>query len=242
MVRALLSSLSIPRSALHSFFETTAEEDRRMANVNNKDHWYDGRFYDLFIAPHQDPVFELLGKLIKERSSVLDVGCGTGRLAFQLRDKCVRFDGVDLSRRNVAIARQHLVVHPSSLTAFHHADIFQFLDGSERRYDYAVMTYVLHEMELGERIPVVRALAQAAHELVIVDYLVPLPRTLTGLLSILVERAAGRDHYRNFRTFVRTRGLSGLVDRAGLTIVEDIRGTPPGAHIVVVREEHRRIP
>ena len=50
----------------------------------NKNHWYDGLFYDKIIAPNQDRAFQIVKSLINKNSSVLDVGCGTGRLAFQL--------------------------------------------------------------------------------------------------------------------------------------------------------------
>ncbi len=50
--------------------------------MTNKDHWYDGQFFDRFIAPNQDNVFARVREIITDGSSVLDVGCGTGRLAF----------------------------------------------------------------------------------------------------------------------------------------------------------------
>jgi hypothetical protein len=98
--------------------------------------------------------------------------------------------------------------------------------------------YALHEMEKNDRIPTVQALAQPAGELIIVDYLVPQPKTLTGVLNVIVERAVGQDHFRNFRTFTRADGLVGLLKGAGLTVVDEILGTPAGAHIAVARDEH----
>ncbi len=210
--------------------------------VENKDHWYDGRFYDIFIAPNQDRIFGRVSNFINDHATILDVGCGTGRLAFQLRQKYTRFDGVDLSRRNVEIASRKLAKRPSDVIAFHHADIFQFLKGAETRYDYAVITYVLHEMEIGDRVRIVRALAEAARELIIVDYLVPQPKTLAGLLNTIVERAAGADHYRNFRTFTGANGLAGLLSETELTVVDEIRGAPAGTHIVVARADIHHSP
>ncbi|MCX6144393.1 MAG: class I SAM-dependent methyltransferase, partial [Ignavibacteriales bacterium] len=77
----------------------------------NKDHWYDGRFYDLVIAPNQDTIFAQVRGIIWNGSTVLDVGCGTGRLAFQLADKCKKVDGVDLSKRNIDVANGKLAGH-----------------------------------------------------------------------------------------------------------------------------------
>jgi hypothetical protein len=36
-----------------------------------KHHWYDGTFFDLFIAPNQDPVFQAVKALINPGSTVL---------------------------------------------------------------------------------------------------------------------------------------------------------------------------
>lgn len=56
--------------------------------MNDKKHWYDGKFYDKFIAPNQDKIFEQIIKIIAKDTLILDVGCGTGRLAFQLSGHC----------------------------------------------------------------------------------------------------------------------------------------------------------
>ena len=52
--------------------------------TKNKYHWYDGWFYDKVIAPNQDKLFGQITSLIEPESSVIDIGCGTGRLAFAL--------------------------------------------------------------------------------------------------------------------------------------------------------------
>ncbi|MBL1214902.1 MAG: class I SAM-dependent methyltransferase [Ignavibacteriae bacterium] len=63
--------------------------------IKNKNHWYDGLFYDYLIAPNQDKSFQHIKNIIEPDSSLIDIGCGTGRLAFQIADKCSRFDGID---------------------------------------------------------------------------------------------------------------------------------------------------
>lgn len=69
--------------------------------TENKNHWYDGWFYDTIIAPNQDKLFSQIEKLIEPKSSIIDVGCGTGRLAFRLSAKCRSILGIDLSKRNI---------------------------------------------------------------------------------------------------------------------------------------------
>jgi SAM-dependent methyltransferase len=204
----------------------------------NKDHWYDGRFYDLVIAPNQDTIFAQVTRAIWNGSTVLDVGCGTGRLAFQLADKCKRVDGVDLSKRNISVAIDKLFGHPSPNIFFHHSNVFQFLRETETRYDYAVLTYVLHEMDETVRQSLLEALSKVAHEIIVVDYLAPQPRNFTGIVNELIEYVAGWGHYRNFKSFLAAGGLAGLAKRVGLTIVKEERNQSSANHLLVVAGTH----
>lgn len=200
----------------------------------NKNHWYDGRFYDLFVAPNQDTIFAQVRSIVKHGSTVLDVGCGTGRLAFQISDKCQKIDGVDLSKRNIDVAIRKLAKHPSGNIAFHHSDIFRFLRETPTRYDYAVLTYVVHEIDETMRQAILQALSKAAHEIIIVDYLAPQPRSFTGIVNELVENVAGFEHFKNFKSFLAGDGLTGLSKQVGLTIIKEERDNPPASHILVL--------
>jgi ubiquinone/menaquinone biosynthesis C-methylase UbiE len=62
--------------------------------TKNKNHWYDGWFYDKLIAPNQDQLFGQIKNLVDSDSIIIDVGCGTGRLAFGLADKCKSVLGI----------------------------------------------------------------------------------------------------------------------------------------------------
>jgi SAM-dependent methyltransferase len=202
--------------------------------LENKDHWYDGRFYDIIIAPHQDELFAAVKEIVRPQSTVLDVGCGTGRMAFQLADKCKRVDGVDLSSRNIDVATSKLGGNVAGNIAFHHSDVFTFLGETANRYDYAVLTYVVHEMDKSLRQALLAELAKAAHEIIIIDYLSPQPRTLGGFLNDLIEYVAGPDHYRNFNSFLASDGLRGLAKASGLSIVKEERNDPPSSHTLVL--------
>ncbi len=200
----------------------------------NKNHWYDGKFFDLFIAPNQDRAFSIVRELVMDGSSVLDVGCGTGRLAFQLSDKCSAIDGIDLSRRNVQTAISRLTKEHGGGITFRHADAFEFLSSHRNRYDYAVLSYVIHEVEERARGELLSALSAAADKVILVDYMVPQPGNMQKAFDRLVELAAGREHYRNFRSFIDGGGLSGLIRKAGLNMVgQPIRVGSSGEILVV---------
>jgi 2-polyprenyl-3-methyl-5-hydroxy-6-metoxy-1,4-benzoquinol methylase len=77
--------------------------------ANNKYHWYDGWFYDTIIAPNQDKLFDQIKDLVAPHSTIIDVGCGTGRLEFALADKCKSVLGIDLSKNNINRANLQVV-------------------------------------------------------------------------------------------------------------------------------------
>jgi SAM-dependent methyltransferase len=202
-------------------------------NLKNKNHWYDGMFYDLVIAPNQDRTFAHVKDFIADGSTLLDVGCGTGRLVFQLADKCDSIDGIDPSVRNINIARRRLAESPTDKVRFHHTDALGFLAEKNIRFDYATISYVIHEVEGQERNQLLQKLASVARTIIIVDYLVPQPRNRRKILNEAVEFIAGSSHYSNFKSFVAGNGVTGLLERTGLTVLNELKNDPPSSHIVL---------
>lgn len=206
----------------------------RIADMD-KDHWYDGRFYDRLIAPHQDPAFLHLKALITRGSTLLDAGCGTGRMAFQLAGHCSSIDALDPSKRNIDTALRTLHRYPTANIRFHHIDVLSFLERTPAHFDVATMSLVIHEIEESQRVPVLQALASAARRVILVDYLVPQPSGSLRLQNTVVEFLGGRDHYRCFRSFVAGNGLTGLIERSELSIVSEMKNDPPSTHIMLVK-------
>lgn len=204
--------------------------------ITNKNHWYDGLFYDYFIAPNQDAAYRIIKNIIESDSSIIDVGCGTGRLTLQLKDFCSRVDGVDLSSRNIKVANNNLNETENSNVSFYHADAEKFLQEDNRSYDYAVLSYVIHEMDETNRVNILKALANSSNKIIIVDYLAPKPKGFFKYLNEIIEFLAGRDHYRNYKNFIENGGIKNLAEKSSLKIIKEIRNTPKSAHIVVLQK------
>lgn len=121
--------------------------------TQNKNHWYDGWFYDTIIAPNQDKLFGQIKELIESHSKVIDVGCGTGRLAFALADQGISVLGIDLSKRNIDRANLNLLQQPNDQITFEHLSLSEICNQRlHTHFDYAVITYVIHEVNENERI------------------------------------------------------------------------------------------
>ena len=202
----------------------------------NKNHWYDGIFYDKVIAPNQDKSFAIVKNIIGENSAVVDVGCGTGRFSFSIVDKVKLVHGVDLSERNIAVAKSKLAERNSGKINFYHTDVNKFFKSENRHYNYAVMSYVIHEIDEELRVNILKTLSRYADKVILIDYLHPRPKTFWSGLNEVVEFVAGREHYSNFKSYLTGGGIKGLAKKSELNIVQEIQNLPSTSHIVVLEK------
>ena len=201
---------------------------------NNKDHWYDGWFYDKFIAPNQDILFGQINNLIETNSTIIDVGCGTGRFSFSIADKCKSVLGINLSKRNIDRANLILSKKPNDIISFQHRSTSEIISEGKEHFDYAVMTYVIHEVNEDERVNLLKELSRIADKIIIGDYLVPKPNGFWSLLNEVVEFVAGSEHYRNYKNYVANGGIIYLANKAGLKIITETRNQPSTSHLVML--------
>jgi len=189
----------------------------------NKFHWYDGGFYDRFIAPNQKNLFKQIIGLIEPESDIIDIGCGTGFFSFSVADTCKSALGIDLSKRNIDKANQNLEKKPNDKLSFRNAYLHDIASQEKKHFEYAVLTYVIHEVNEEERIPLLNEIAQVADKIIIGDYLIPCPNDFAGKIVKVVEFIAGAEHYRNFCTYETNGGIQYIADKAGLSILKEIR-------------------
>lgn len=202
--------------------------------IENKKHWYDGWFYDKIIAPNQDKLFGQIKDLIIPGSSIIDIGCGTGRLEFALADKCKSVIGIDLSKKNIERANLILARKPDNKISFSHSNISEIADNGNVHFNFAILTYVIHEVNENERIALLENIARVADKIIIGDYIVPGQGGAGGFLSELIEFIAGREHYRNYKSYMADGGIHYLADKAGLKILDEIKNHSFSNHIVVL--------
>ena len=201
--------------------------------MNDKIHWYDGIFYDRIIAPNQDKMFSIIKNLVHDGSSVIDVGCGTGRLCFQLADKCSKVTGVDLSSKNISVANNILSGKNFSNINFIHTDASALTKQLEGKFDYSILTYAIHEMPPEERVAVINQLKLLSDKIIIGEYAVQKKSKMWNIVNELVEFSAGKDHYKNYKLFLRSGGVNSLVKQCGLKIISEVINEPITSHIVL---------
>jgi SAM-dependent methyltransferase len=202
--------------------------------IQNKNHWYDGWFYDRLIAPNQDSLFGQIKDLIEVNSKVIDIGCGTGRLEFALTYKCKSVIGIDLSKRNIDTAQLTLFRRPNNKITFQHRNLSEIVKEGQIHFNYAVLTYVIHEVHEEERISLLKEIALVADKIIIGDYLVPRPKGFWSNLTEVIEFIAGAEHYRNYKSYIANGGIYYLAIKAGLTIMNETKNQPTNNHIVIL--------
>ena len=202
--------------------------------TENKNHWYDGWFYDRIIAPNQDQLFAQIKELIAPQSTVIDIGCGTGRLAFALGDHCASVLGIDLSKRNIGRAQILLKRVPNEKISFQHLNVSDARNGGDKPFDYAVLTYVIHEVNKEERIKLLKDASRVAEHIIIGDYQFPRPTGLSGFMSKTIEYLAGREHYRNYNTYMAEGGIRYLARESGLRIITEVKSRRSVDQLVIL--------
>jgi len=199
-------------------------------------------WYDLLIDPFNRTLRPIGFAVFKpgRNAQVLEVGCGTGtQLAFY-RDRGCRITGIDLSAGMLQAASGRLA--GGTLVCRGNAARLPFPD---QTFDLVLASLVLHEMDPALRPAVVEDMLRVAvpdGRLGIIDYHPQPRRSLKGAVASgvirVIERAAGRRHYANYRHFRRAGGIPGLAARHGLQIERFKRVS--GGNIGVYRL--RRIP
>jgi SAM-dependent methyltransferase len=202
--------------------------------LKDKHHWYDGWFYDILIAPNQDKLFGQIKGLIEPNSTIIDIGCGTGRLAFVLGAESKSVLGIDLSKRNINRANMSLIQKPNDKISFKHSNLTGIINDKKTFFDYAVLTYVIHEIGDEERIDLLNEAAKVADKIIIGDYVVPKPKGFKGLLSESIEFFAGREHYKNYKSYMAKGGIHHLRKKVGLNVIHEILNRSSTNHILIL--------
>ena len=105
--------------------------------------------------------------------------------------------------------------------SFQEADarVLPFIADAE--FDYATITLALHEMTPANRIPVLRELSRTARQLLVADYATPMPSTLGGWFTRMIEKMAGKEHYAGYCDYQAAGGLDTILVESDLEIIQE---------------------
>jgi hypothetical protein len=113
------------------------------------------------------------------------------------------------------------------------AKLENFSPGS---FDYAIACMVLHEMDVSQRLPVLKEMKRLAPQIILVDYRVPPPTNLAVTMCRFIERLAGPRHFRNYTSFINGGGLLPLCETLGLPVQREITFYSHCLHLITIGE------
>ena len=156
----------------------------------------------------------------QEGMLVLDVGCGTGTNLNLYHEAGCKVFGIDASPAMLEEAKNKLgdraELRLGSALEMCYPDEF---------FDLVIGTLTLHEMRQETRSQVINEMVRVLKKkgrILLIDYHSGSIRFPEGwvykALIYLIEIAAGRAHFRNFRNFLVSNGIPGLIKSLKLTI------------------------
>ncbi|HYW95930.1 MAG TPA: class I SAM-dependent methyltransferase [Bacteroidales bacterium] len=157
--------------------------------------------YKTIIDPLLNSLRQRVYYHVAKDSTVLDIACGTGDLAFKLAEKCRHVTGIDLYGPMVIYAGQKAEKENIDNTDFQIADASDLSRFSDDQFDTATMSLALHQFNSDERTLILAEALRVAPKLIIADYAQPIASMFLRSGVHVAERIAGKEHYRNFNSF-----------------------------------------
>lgn len=194
-------------------------------NKMKDDYDLSSKLYDPFLhIPLRSVRRTVLEMLLDHKDkAILDLCCGTGEQLKLLSRHgfkdlhCLDISGpmLDIAKKN-RNGRIHIYIEDATRTGFE--------SGS---FDVVIISLALHEKDRTAQ----KEILNEAHRLlrddgfiIIVDFHFDEKTGRSIRIGIsTVERIAGREHFNNFRKFIRNSGLSSLIDKEKFDLVEQRR-------------------
>ena len=201
-----------------------------------KDRFYEGWLYHFLVDPLLRRVHRLVRSQVKPDSTLIDIGCGTGELLFSLADVASELVGVETSKRMWSFANRQARKRGFKNVQVLFGDGAKLDNFSAGSFDYAIACMVLHEMDVSQRLPVLKEMKRLAPQIISVDYRVPPPTNLAVTMCRFIERLAGPRHFRNYSSFINGGGLLSLYETLGFAVQREITFFSHCLHLITIGE------
>ncbi len=189
----------------------------------HKSNWYDGWFYANVIDPISGRSFSrVIKKMISPQDKVIEIGSGTGSLAFSIADQCERIIGVDISPKMIGYANKMLKKKDYRHVEFRLIEKKTNLSALfDLEFDVTIAKMVLHETSPEIRHRLMDEIKQISKYAILTDWISPQPGGIPGFITRVIEYTAGKEHYRNFLNWCSSGGLDGFVASHRLHVVRE---------------------
>jgi ubiquinone/menaquinone biosynthesis C-methylase UbiE len=174
--------------------------------------------YKILIDPLTTGLRNEIKRLIEPGASVLDIACGTGSLLTELSPVIQSGTGIDLNDGKIKLATRLAQQKGLSNISFRSADATNLRGLFENKFDYAILSLAVHQFPEPLRSGILDEASRITDKLIIADYTVPVPANFSGFLSKMIESIADEDHYQAYKSYIRSYGLEGIIQKNGYGI------------------------
>jgi demethylmenaquinone methyltransferase/2-methoxy-6-polyprenyl-1,4-benzoquinol methylase len=180
---------------------------------------YDPFLY-LFLQPIRITVMQRLSEYKDKK--ILDLCCGTGnQLKLLAKNGFQNLHCLDLSKAMLKIAENN-----DYTINIYNADATK-TNFSDNIFDVIIISFAIHEKDKDTQIRLLNEAARLLKEdglLLIVDYDFDKSTIALGRIGItIIERMAGKEHYNNFKNYMKNNSLSGLIDKNKFQIINQTK-------------------
>lgn len=155
---------------------------------------------------------------LREWTSIIDVGCGTGALCSVLAEEGFTVTGVEPAEKMLGIARRKTAEKTVGKTAgqkitLQQGDALAGLAYPDKSFDVAIASYVAHGLQPEDRQKLYREMSRVARNLVVIhDY-----NGERSLLTSIVEWMEGGDYFRFIKIAEKEMGDCKTESRISVT-------------------------
>ena len=180
-----------------------------------------GLIYRGFIDPVLSSYYGKVTSEINPGDIILDIASGTGSLAISISEIAGKVTGIDLSEEMVGIANRMAGKRNKDNIEFMMLDASDLTLFKEDDFNVAVTSMAIHQFDPILAVRILKEMQRIARKVIIMDYNFPIWRIIPRLVILAIERIAGGDHYRNFKSYNSEGGLDYYIKKAGLTIMKE---------------------
>jgi len=154
--------------------------------------------------------------------AIIDICCGTGdQLKVLSKNGFKNLHGLDLSRSMLAVAKKN-----ASQLNIYNKDATK-TDFDKETFESAIISFALHEKDRHTQ----EGMINEAHRIVkkdgliiIIDYAFDQKSSIIGKIGIsIIERIAGKEHYQNFKNYLKNNGLPSLLKNDRFRLIKEDR-------------------
>ncbi len=180
--------------------------------------WNEGQFYQHFIDPLLNRQHKKVANQIEPDKKIIDIASGTGNLAFHLAKNAASITGIDNSTSMIARSKSQQIEKGYHNIEFRCLDISTLQKFRDKEFDTAVISMAIHQFPIEKSLFILREMNRIASELIILDYSQLKKNLFYKGFIYLIEFLAGREHFNNFRQYMKYGGILALLNRAAIPI------------------------